>query len=130
MTQQGGVENLAWGANAKRLVRKLTEQGVEFQDATSLFIHRDQRQALLNKVAGTDAPTWVIGAGGARQGGRLVQWNGKPARVKFQEREYRGIQSHIPLTWILKFDPAKWEISPSENEQNLEITVNQLPPHW
>lgn len=107
----------------------LVSRGVTLPPATGYYISRNRGQGMMNKAAGEIAPTWHLMKDGLMRFGQLVS-SGNTPLVRYEGREYRGVGSYMPLTWILKHPPAEWELGPGEDDRMLEVLVNKLPPHW
>lgn len=132
--------------NTRRLVRKLLDMGVEFtgQSATmynrytdrsreplqTLFILRNHGQGMMNKAAGEAAPTWHLAANAAHRLGRVDSWSGGYPLLRYNGREYIGVNSHMPLTWIVRQPLEDWNLSRAEVSDALEVLVRDNPPHW
>ena len=135
-TAEARILEIAATQGTRRLIRGLFSRGVTIYPATNYYIGRDRGQPMMNKAAGELAPTWRL----ARDGlwARRPGWHddGCADRTKpmarWNEKEYREITSHIPLGWILKTDPARWDMRPSDDygDDTLVIETPDLPPHW
>lgn len=89
-----------------------------------IFISRNPAQGRINAINGTDAPTWELGTGTGRravmQKDDVVLWapGGKRYGICFC--------SHLPLSWLLRFPPERWEIDDVNFLDVLQIRVD--PP--
>ena len=122
------VDRLGFTQNTRRLLRGLVGRGASVR-AASHYILRDRGQPNMNKAAGEAAPTWCLMSDGMRMGRQMVSI-GQRAEVIYEGFRYTGVQSHMPLTWIVKHAPETWELGRAEDGRALEVTVPDLPPHW
>lgn len=117
-------------ANTKKLMRGLFENGVAFEGiVTTSEIRRNHAQGTMNMRAGEAAPTWFLRINMAHMFGRAVE-SGKDPIVHYKGEQFVGVQSHMPLKWILKHDPAEWDLGRDDDGVSLHIDVPNLPPHW
>ena len=114
--------------NTQRLLKGLVARGAVPHGA-SFHIVRDHGQPMMNKAAGEAAPTWMLHSDPLHMMGRVVRAGG-PATVVYEGRRYEGVQSHMPLTWILKHPAGAWDLGLHEDGRALEILVDELPPSW
>ena len=140
--------DLCLSENARRLVGKLVDLGVEFtgrsvdtlqrtlirrrQDALqTMFIRRDHGQGMMNMAHGEIAPTWHLAANAAHVLGRVHSWSGgEYPLLQYGDAEYVGVNSYMPLTWILRQLLKEWSFNRAEDSDALAITVRNDPPHW
>ena len=149
--------DLCLSENARRLVGKLVDMGVEFTGLTiggsygdtmdspyatipsairkdtlrTLFIQRDRGQGMMNKATGEIAPTWHLAANAAHRLGRFHSWSGgEYPLLQYDGIEYTGVSSHMPLTWILRQPLQDWSFSRAEASEALDVAVRENPPHW
>ena len=122
-------------ANTRKLLTGLLDMGVEFvEPAWNYRISRNYGQGMMNKAAGEAAPTWELKQDmESYYSPSTKRWRhggGKYPKLRFEGRDYAlGIGSSLPLTWILKFGPKKWQLT-SETGYQLVLLVDQLPPSW
>ena len=116
--------------NCRRLVRLLHGRGVEFEGDGTLFIRRNLGQGMMNRAGGTDAPTWELRTDAPANYDDHILYPGRGPALTFDGSRYLGLQSHMPLTWILRQPVEEWEIAPHEFTGGLLVTVKTLPPHW
>ncbi len=116
--------------NTCRLLRGLQATGATVEPRSNFAIRRDRGQPNMNKAAGETAPTWHLEADVGHKFGRIVSYSFVPVIIHHQGRRFEGVQSHLPLTWILKHDPSEWGIARAEVGDAMELLVNDNPPHW
>ena len=133
--------------NTRRLVRKLLDLGVEFigvsattrhrysdgrgrEPLQTLFIQRNHGQGMMNKAAGEAAPTWHLASNAGHRLGRIHSWSGGYPLLRYDGREYAGVNSHMPLTWIVRQPLEYWSLSEAEASDALNVLVRDNPPHW
>ena len=136
-TAEARILEIAATQGTRRLIRGLFSRGVTIYPATNYYISPDRGQPIMNKAAGEIAPTWRLARDGLwtlRTGwhddGRTDD-RAKPM-ARWNDTYYREIASHIPLGWILKTDPARWDIRANDERADdaLAIETPDLPPHW
>ena len=91
------------------------------------YIARDLGQAMMNKAAGGTAPTWYLMVNPLLHGIHRVD-AGSPPIVWSNGVRYMGVQSYVPLLWILKHPPSEWEFIEADDGIALEVNVPVLPP--
>ena len=114
--------------NTRRLLSGLVSREV-IPHGASFHIARNLGQGMMNKAAGELAPTWMLYANPMYRAGRRPH-GGSPTAVFHGGRRYEGLQSHMPLTWILKQPAEAWVLGPHEDGRALELVVDELPPSW
>ena len=100
-----GMEQLGLSRNCRRLLRGLESRGVELAPlGVNYHIGRNLGQGMMNKAAGEIGPTWHLLAGPMMQSGRIMRYGSTPT-ARHEGESFHGVESFMPLTWILKHDP-------------------------
>ena len=126
--ERGEIVQRGLSRNTRRLLCGLVSRGV-IPHGASFHIARNYGQAMMNKAAGEMAPTWMLYADPWHTLGRRLH-GGSPAVVYQGGRRYEGLQSHMPLTWILKQPSEAWNLGEHEDGRALELVVSTLPSTW
>ena len=140
------ILQLCVNSNARRLVNGLIECGCSFHFnfvPENLFINRFNGQGMMNKAFGECAFTWILEANGVRGRrkchGHLGGLGSRNPRILLPGEDLddysdyflsgREVGSHLPLTFILRSKPDKWEIQ-HVRDYGVTIDVPGLPEHW
>lgn len=124
------MEELGLSRNCRRLLRGLEARGVELEPlGVNYRIGRNLGQSMMNKAAGEIGPTWYLEAGAVTEHGRVIR-PGQTPTARFGGESHHGVESFMPLRWILRFPPEEWALGRSENGLSLVVEVDENPPHW
>lgn len=125
-----GLEALGSSRNARKLIRGLEARGVELNPVgVAYHIGRHRGQGMMNRAMGEIGPTWYLLAGPATRHGKIVHPGRTPDAVHGGE-SFHGVESFMPLGWILRFPPEEWGLARSDNGHSLVVEVDPNPPHW
>ena len=124
------VHELGLTSNTRKLLRGLDWNGVELESSYNFYIARNHGQGMQNKAMGEMMPTWGLLCDG--QSLRNSTHAGRVPDVWYDGKQYRGVESHMPLTWILKSASSEWSLGPRGDGAgySLWIDVDEMPPHW
>lgn len=118
-------------SSGEKLAAGLRKRGVELHGLTWQII-REPGQGMMNKAAGEIGPTWVLRCDALFHGRRAVDIGSAPT-VSFDGHSVNECEvcSHMPLLWILKHPPEKWQIYWNPDYRNqLRVEAPSLPPTW
>ena len=129
-SEQPALEQLGLSRNARKLLRGLEARGVKL-DPSGVAYHIGQNpgQGMMNKAAGEIGPTWYLLAGPGTQHGKVIQPGSTPT-ARYGSESFLGVESYIPLGWIVRHPPQEWGLNRSDNGLSLVVEVNDNPPHW